>query len=292
MTESRAWCFTLNNYTEEEDNALQALECVYLIYGYEVAPETGTPHLQGYVRFKSAKKLEQVKAKIPRAHLEKARGSCEDNVAYCKKTREGDTPNEKVFEKGDRPLSPKEKGVCEKRRWQEILQHAKDGDEEWFAENEPQVAYKYAKTNDYLATKYAKRPADLTERCVHHFFYGVPKSGKSHDARYNKDKSNTEFYEKDLNKWWPGYQGQDRVVIDELEPTHVQFLSAYLKKWADVYPFHAETKGGSKLIRPKVIYITSNYSMQELFGHDPALLDAMRTRFIVTHYPFPYNSAN
>jgi len=37
--------FTINNYTEETCAMLDALECVYMVYGYEVAPETGTPHL-------------------------------------------------------------------------------------------------------------------------------------------------------------------------------------------------------------------------------------------------------
>lgn len=286
MTESRAWCFTLNNYTEEEDNALQAVECVYLIYGYEVAPETGTPHLQGYIRFKSAKKLEQVKAKIPRAHLEKARGSCEDNVAYCKKTREGDTPNEKVFEKGTRPLSQKEKGECNKRRWQDIIQHAKDGDREWLEENEPEVAFKHARMVEHFATKYQKQPERLPERKCHDFYWGVPKSGKSWKAREQGD-----FYPKSLNKWWDGYQGQDIVVIDEYEPKHTPVFADLLKKWADIYPFVGESKGASKIIRPKRIIITSNYSIQECFGHDPVLKDAILSRFNVTHFPFAYNSA-
>lgn len=49
---SYAWCFTLNNYTDEEIRRLESLECERLVVGKEVAPTTGTPHLQGYIRFK------------------------------------------------------------------------------------------------------------------------------------------------------------------------------------------------------------------------------------------------
>jgi len=30
---TRAWCFTLNNYTEEERDALRSLKCKYIVFG-------------------------------------------------------------------------------------------------------------------------------------------------------------------------------------------------------------------------------------------------------------------
>jgi len=47
---SRAWCYTINNFTEEDRDGLRALTCAYNIFGYERGDE-GTPHLQGYVQF-------------------------------------------------------------------------------------------------------------------------------------------------------------------------------------------------------------------------------------------------
>nr|QIR82189.1 replication associated protein [unidentified] len=42
------FCFTLNNYTEEDVGRLLALPSPYVcFFGKEVAPSTGTPHLQG-----------------------------------------------------------------------------------------------------------------------------------------------------------------------------------------------------------------------------------------------------
>lgn len=42
-------CFTLNNYTEEDEQRIQAgVEFYrYAVYGRELAPTTGTRHLQG-----------------------------------------------------------------------------------------------------------------------------------------------------------------------------------------------------------------------------------------------------
>ena len=61
----------------------------YLCFGKEVGKENGTPHLQGYVMFKYAvyrpsKYFEQ----YGNGHFEVARGSAQQNIAYCSK--EGD----------------------------------------------------------------------------------------------------------------------------------------------------------------------------------------------------------
>ena len=36
MSRARAWCFTINNYTIEEINACDEIECNYIIYGDEI----------------------------------------------------------------------------------------------------------------------------------------------------------------------------------------------------------------------------------------------------------------
>jgi len=52
MSKSRAFCFTINVFDENTEEKLQnGIECQYLVYGYEIAPTTQRPHLQGYVYF-------------------------------------------------------------------------------------------------------------------------------------------------------------------------------------------------------------------------------------------------
>lgn len=83
---SRKWCFTLNNYSKEEIEHLQNIfdTNTQYVLGYEIG-ENGTPHIQGYVEFKNGVSFESMKKKIPRAHIEKTRGSTKQNFDYCSK---------------------------------------------------------------------------------------------------------------------------------------------------------------------------------------------------------------
>lgn len=86
MSETRGWCFTLNNYTEDQFKYLLEIKSKYLIVGREIAPETGTPHLQGYIYFSSSKSFKNAKRLFPdRVHLEAAKGTPEQNKIYCSK---------------------------------------------------------------------------------------------------------------------------------------------------------------------------------------------------------------
>ena len=84
MDRAAAWCYTLNNYTEEESEALWK-EGTYQIQGYEKGSE-GTPHIQGYIEFKNAKRLSTLKKINPRIHWEIRRGNQKAAIQYCKKS--------------------------------------------------------------------------------------------------------------------------------------------------------------------------------------------------------------
>jgi len=102
LSPSRAWCLTLNNYTESE---LEFLSSSFLadgnknfIIGKEVG-ESGTPHLQGYVFTLDRKKFRPLpkyavnrlnnQGELKQAiHWERAKGNQEQNYIYCSK--EGD----------------------------------------------------------------------------------------------------------------------------------------------------------------------------------------------------------
>lgn len=88
----RSWCFTINNYTQEDIDAVLALKCdrvARLAVGKEVAPTTGTPHLQGYVRFKKSARLKQVCLALGgRARLAPRHGTEAQASAYCLKDKD------------------------------------------------------------------------------------------------------------------------------------------------------------------------------------------------------------
>jgi len=83
----RKLCFTINNYTNTEYKDLLSVidkRFYKAIIGKEVG-ENGTPHLQGYIEFHSPKTWSTIKKLLPRAHIERAKGTRAQNVAYCSK---------------------------------------------------------------------------------------------------------------------------------------------------------------------------------------------------------------
>lgn len=87
----KRWCFTLNNYTVQnvQDVRTYSKKLAGIIFSKEVG-ENGTPHLQGYMEFKSQTRMETIKKGMNcnHVHLEKAKGNREDNIIYCSKDGE------------------------------------------------------------------------------------------------------------------------------------------------------------------------------------------------------------
>lgn len=81
------WSFTWNNYSEDDLSKLSSIVpdyCRFAIVGHEVG-ESGTPHLQGYLEFRSKRRPKSVFTWTNSIHWEKAKGTREDNVRYCSK---------------------------------------------------------------------------------------------------------------------------------------------------------------------------------------------------------------
>lgn len=88
ISASKRWCFTLNNYSQEEFSSICSVflsKSKLYIIGDEVG-ESGTPHLQGYVEFKD--KLRPLNLfSFKRIHWEKSKGSRDENIVYCSKQK-------------------------------------------------------------------------------------------------------------------------------------------------------------------------------------------------------------
>lgn len=86
---ARKWCFTLNNYSDEEYKDIlswcKSNRILKYIVGKEVGGASGLPHLQGYIVSKEPIRFNTLKNKNKRVHWEVARGSDESNRAYCSK---------------------------------------------------------------------------------------------------------------------------------------------------------------------------------------------------------------
>lgn len=70
--------------------------------------------------------------------------------------------------------------------------------------------------------------------------------------------------------------------MDDLDPTTAQMLTAYIKDWTDRYAFKAERKGGSLYPEIKQFFITTQYTLEQLwpnaFGEPNVDRDAIMRR--------------
>lgn len=99
---SRRWVFTLNNPTDDEEQAvadfLDSDLVTYGVFGREVG-ESGTPHYQGFLILPQPQRLSYLRNNLSaRAHYERAQGTSAQASAYCKKDNDfeefGEIPDE------------------------------------------------------------------------------------------------------------------------------------------------------------------------------------------------------
>jgi len=86
LKKNRKWCFTLNNYTQNDmAQIVHHFSKFQYVVGEEIGDEGKTPHLQGYFESTNAISFGSCKKMLPKAHIEKARGSKKENFIYCTK---------------------------------------------------------------------------------------------------------------------------------------------------------------------------------------------------------------
>lgn len=270
---SRGWCFTINNPTYGDSLDVEALKhnARYFVYGKEVG-EGGTPHFQGFVYFQHPVTFGRIRQLLQRAHIERQRGTLEQAITYCQK--DGDWE-----EWGDRPQDS-QSGKTQKERWRWLIERAEAGDMESIKQEQPGMYLRYFERLRSLA-----RPeSNILDELTNEWWYGPTGTGKSRTLW----RMYPRHYQKELNKWWCGYQGEEIVAIEEWCPKNECTASA-LKIWSDRYPFTAQIKGGSlQRIRPKKIIVLSNYTIDQCF---PQTEDAepIKRRFKVVHFPLMFS---
>ncbi len=263
------WCFTLNNYTDTEWKRLENILDIasYAILGKEVG-DSGTPHIQGYVVLKKRYYLTGVRKILGRAHWEPKvkKSTYKQCIVYCKK--DGD-----FTELGIAPIALSQRN---KRKWSEAFNLAKEGK---VNEIDHGMLVRY-----YHAFKRIEQDnPDVPEELSSHQNYWIVAPTGYGKSRYARRKF-PDYFDKPPNKWFIGYKGQKTLLLDDYGPKECEYLGWYMKRWADLYAFPMETKGGGHVIRPQNIVVTSQHSIEECFP-DSLICQAIKRRFTVVNLP-------
>lgn len=241
---SRDWVFTINN-PEENDKPFELFaDALYCVYQKERGEKEGTVHLQGYVEFKNEKRLSYFKKRMPRAHVEKRRGTRVQARAYCMKE---DTRIEGPFEYG---YWHEPKGKGHRSDLDSVRKAIRDGKSEIeIADDFFSSWVKYRGSfREYKGLISAPRSEKTQVICV----IGPTGTGKSSSVR---ERSPSAYWKQPHSEWWDGYDGTSDVVLDDFYGW-IRYES--ILRLLDRYPLTVQCKGGQINFNPRRIFITSN----------------------------------
>jgi len=266
MAQSQYWCYTLNNYTDDDELCCRSAidsekpDCTYHVFGFEVS-KSGTPHLQGYIEFRSrVRRAVVLKFLGGRVHLEARMGTSQAASDYCKKDGE--------FEEFG-TISTTSKG--KRTDLESIRESITNG------ATEQQIAdAHFSRWVVYRRSFEVYRDLCITDgiRLGLRFvvLWGLPGTGKS---RYAYQKY-PDLYSAPSGtlQWFDGYRGEETILIDDYRGGADE---TFLLKFLDIYPLRLPIKGGFQRNRAQVVIITSNIPLP--FGHTgPEIVAALRRR--------------
>lgn len=277
MSRSKYWCFTLNNYNDNDELLLQqyGLDGIfsYLVYGKEIG-DSGTEHLQGYFELPNRLRFNQVKALHHGLHLEQREGSAEEARDYCMKDNDfieigimtGSSPGARSDIMALKASLDDGKSLSEvsDEHFREFLKYERG-------------------IRSYILLHSTPRNW-VTEV---HVRWGDTGTGKT---RYVWDNHPHEsIYCHPGGQWFDGYGNHEVVLFDDFSGSC--FALPYLLKLCDRYPMTVPVKGGFVNWAPRKIFITSNLNPEEWYSraHEEHVA-ALRRRFTtITHFDARFN---
>lgn len=280
---SRNWCFTINNPEPINLEERHWGNNLKLLVAIPEIGESGTLHFQGYLELKNTRALSWIKKRLPRAHLERRKGSANQALLYCLKTvkdsltlpeevealihqesetfgtrlgvtlyrwnEDSQTSNCTLEELITSLTLSSKKGPTQKETLLKIKEEIKNG------ADDSVIANKYFDVwckNFRAIERYRALitpPRDHPVEVI--VIQGPTGTGKS---KFCKDEFPGAYW-KQRSQWWDNYAGHDTVIIDEF---YGWLPFDLLLRVCDRYPLLVETKGGQVQFVAKKIVITTN----------------------------------
>lgn len=282
MSQFKAWCFTLNNYTDDECSNIKhhiESESRYGIIGTE-SGEVGTPHLQGYVLFRKRYRFQTVKDRyLPRCHIEVARGTPGSNRAYCSKEGSqwefGECPGDSFRSQGE--------GSSSRDVIAGEFVSAMDGGRHGMVEFSGSHPGTFLFSGHNLLRNYLSlQPAEDRPLIDVQWYYGAPGTGKSKKAHETLKEA---FIKEPRTKWWNNYLLETTVIIDDFGPQGIDIN--HLLRWFDRYKCYVEYKGGMLPLKASTFIVTSNFHPSKIFswgGEENLQLPALMRRITCVEF--------
>ena len=268
---SKHWCFTLHADTEQtkewaslEPGSEAPLQLYdpgvmdYMLYQVEACSTTGKIHLQGYFILKKQSRMNKAKTYIgATAHIEKSRGTPEQNKAYCSKS---DT----------RISGPWEWGQCDTHHkghrtdLDTVSEKIKSGSSLVdIARDETSTMIRYSRgiqvVHHLLDTPPMWRNVTVT------VLWGPTGCGKTRSAY--ESCTPPPYFVVMPAQWWDGYTGQDTIIFDDF---YGQIRMADMLRYLDGYPVQLPIKGAFVWAKWTRVWITSNTDPDSWYTSVPA----------------------
>lgn len=261
MSRTRGFCFTINNYTEDDISTTKELlaSATYGIYGLE-SGSNQTKHIQAYGYWANKISFSSIKETLPRAHIECAKGDARENKAYCSK--EGN-----YTEYGLIPQQGKRNDIVAFK--DDILAGM---DEEELLDKHTECFAKYDRFYQRCRNILLKKQAKLMIQPEVIVIEGEPGIGKTHTI-YAENESD-DVYKMEVGDgsagsiFWDGYSGENVILIDDF---HNNFKLDYMLRLLDKYPMKLNIKGGHTWKCAKKIYITTNINIDKWYPNCPEI---------------------
>lgn len=282
--QSRKWQLTINNPDKEiiketdgkveitkydYDSIMEKLNQLaglrYWCMSYEIGLEEKTPHIHLFLYFETMRRFRTIKALFPHPHIERCKGSCQENRDYIFKegkwqyTDKVHTKMEsKQFEGGEMP----EEMQGKRADFEELYGMIKSGmtNVQIFEENPTYIKYLEKiemVRQQYRMEKYKNqwRSLDVT------YIWGATEIGKTRSVM---DRYGYENVYRVTNYYHPfdSYKGQDIILFEEFRSSlRIQEMLNYL----DGYPVELPCRFSDKVACFTKVYILSNWDLKEQY---------------------------
>lgn len=272
---SRRYCYTIHNYTKRDLKRFHKLaesleKHRYICYGLEIAPDTGTEHIQGYIELNNSQRFTYLhnyfdfkkKGETLKFHIEPANGTAEENKKYVSKEGKLFEFGEPVTQGSRSDLKEIKEAISENpKSLQKIIRE--------YGNNYQQLKYAESLQRYYFEHRTPDKPP------IVYWIFGSSGIGKT---KLVTDTFTDICIVSSYNWLGTDYTQNECFLLDDFRSEDLQF--PILLRLTDRYKFSVEFKGGQIPFNSPFIIFTSPKSIDEEFYFEKENLAQIKRRMV------------